>query len=373
MRTTPLTLILAAAMLGAGAPAAAAQGGTIAFQQLDDRGLFQLWSVPAAGGAATQLTTRDSAPDPDACLEGCFAEQPEWSADGSRLFFDADWTPNVHIWSMAPNGTGKRQITFSDGFDGFPGVSPDGATVAFDFTAPDESRTGIGVAPVDGSAPHTLLTTGPKRGWDSHPQYSPDGTQIAFNRFTRSPCPDSGCAKRRGETGFGSAIWVMNADGSGQRRITPLGQVWADPQWSPDGSQLLIQSYDEGGTFNGISSDLYTIRPDGAGLIPITRTRKDEIAFTGDWSPDGTRISYVHYQRPDNHLEIHTMAADGSDDRTVTACLPETFCDEPIWGPATTIAARAVSARASRARAARHSRRFARKVRRTLARKLRQR
>lgn len=368
---TPLTLILAAAALGSAAPAAAASG-TIAFQQTDDEGLFQLWSVPAAGGAATQLTSRSTPADPSACLDGCFAEQPEWSADGSRLFFDSDWAPRVHIWSMAPDGSDRRQVTFSDGWDGFPGVSPDGATVAFDFTSGDESRTGIGVAPVDGSAPHQLLTTGPKRGWDSHPQYSPDGTLIAFNRFTFSPCPEQGCGKRA-DGGFGSSIWIMGADGSGQRRITAPGQVWADPQWSPDGSLLLIQSYDDHGTLNGISADLYTIRPDGTELTPITRTRKNEYSFTGDWSPDGSRISFVHYRPGDDHLEIQTMAADGTDPQTVAACDSQSFCDEPIWGVAETASAGRATASIARAPAARRSHRFARKVRRAVARKLLQR
>ena len=367
---TPLTLILAAAVVGAAAPASSASG-TIAYQQTDDAGLFQLWSVPGAGGAPTQLTSSATAPDPDGCLEGCFAEQPEWSADGTRLFFDSDWSPFVHVWSMAPDGGDRRQVTFSGGFDGFPGVSPDGATVAFDFTSGDESRTGIGVAPVDGSAPHALLTTGPKRGWDSHPQYSPDGARIAFQRFVRSDCPETGCRKR-GDSGFGGSIWIMNADGSDQHRITAPGQVWADPQWSPDGSLLLIQSYDDRGTFNGISADLHTIRPDGTGLTAITRTRKGEFSFTGDWSPDGSRISFVHFRPGDDHLEIQTMAADGTDPQTVTACASESFCDEPIWGPATS-AARSVTARAARAPVARHARRFARQVRRALRRKVRSR
>jgi Tol biopolymer transport system component len=366
-RAVLIVALLAVAAVVAVAPAAAASG-TIAYQQTDDQGLFQLWSVPAAGGAATQLTSRATAPVPDACLYGCFAEQPEWSADGSRLFFDTDWTPNVHVWSMAPDGTDTRQVTFSDGWDGFPGISPDGATIAFDYTRGDESGGGIAIAPVDGSTPHTQLTSGPKRGWDTHPQYSPDGTLIAFQRFTRSTCPESGCGKRR-DGGFGGSIWIMNADGSDRRRITPPGQVWTHPQWSPDGSLLLIQSYNEGGRANGISSDLYTIRPDGSGLTAITRTRKGEHSFSGDWSPDGGRISYVHYRPGDDHLEIQTMAADGSDPQIVTACPSESFCDEPIWGPATT-STRAVTARAAHAPVVRHSRRFARRVRHALVRRL---
>jgi hypothetical protein len=65
------------------------------------------------------------------------------------------------------------------------------------------------------------------------------------------------------------------------------------------------------------------------------------------------------------------MAADGTDRRTVAECIPETFCDEPIWGPAAST--EAASARASRSRVARHPRRFARKVGRALARKMKQR
>lgn len=63
--------------------------------------------------------------------------------------------------------------------------------------------------------------------------------------------------------------------------------------WSPDGSKLLIQTYDD--------RPRPHLRPvhDPAGRDAahpaITRTHKSD-SFTGDWSPDGTRISYVHYQ-----------------------------------------------------------------------------
>jgi hypothetical protein len=371
MRTTTLTPLLVAALLGSATPAVAASGGTIAYQQTDADGLFQLWSVPGSGGTPAQLTTHASAPDPDACGEGCFAEQPEWSPDGSRIFFDSDWAPHVHIWSLAADGSDARQETFGDGWDGFPSVSPDGATLAIDYTQDGETAQGIVLVSLDGGA-RDQITNGPKRGWDTHPAYSPDGTRIAFMRFTMSDCPATGCHRPGGARGFGGSIWVMRTDGSDQHRLTAPGQVWADPQWSPDGSKLLIQSYDEGGTRNGVSSDLYTIRADGTGLEPVTRTRKGEFSFTGDWSPDGSRIAYVHYKPGDDHLEIQTMAADGSDPQTVATCDPESFCDEPIWGPAeTSVAARGVTARIARVGIQRHSRRMARKVRRMVRREVR--
>jgi Tol biopolymer transport system component len=369
MRKTTLTPLLVAALFGSATPAVADSGGTIAYQQTDADGLFQLWSVPGAGGVPTQLTSHAGAPDPDACGEGCFAEQPEWSADGSRIFFDSDWMPHVHVWSIAGDGSDQRQDTFGDGWDGFPGASPDGKTLAIDFTEDGDSGQGIVLVPI-GDGARQRLTNGPKRGWDTHPAYSPDGTKIAFMRFTHTECPSSACRAR----GFGGSIWVMDADGSDQRRLTAPGQVWADPQWTPDGSKLLIQSYDEGGTRSGVSSDLYTIRPDGTDLEAITRTRKGEFSFTGDWSPDGSRITYVHFAPGDDHLQIQTMAADGSDPQTVADCDSESFCDEPIWGPATTASApvaRPVSARIARVGVRPHARRMARKVRRMVRRHFR--
>ena len=138
--------------------------------------------------------------------------------------------------------------------------------------------------------------------------------------------------------------------------------------------RILIQSYDEGkGRSRGTRSNEYTVRPDGSHMIQLT-SGKDEVSFSGDWSPDGSRIAFVHYQFGDDHLEIQVMDADGSNPAKVADCDLDLFCDVPSWGtydgalPAATIARARVRVSAS---AARHGTRHARRTRRAVRRELR--
>ena len=75
----------------------------------------------------------------------------------------------------------------------------------------------------------------------------------------------------------------MNADGServacdlGQPTgFGPLGAV--DPSWSPDGSTIAFVQWDD----DSRSTDVYTIKPDGSGLINLTHSPFTETPSTG--------------------------------------------------------------------------------------------
>src|SRR5262249_13646681 len=56
------------------------------------------------------------------------------------------------------------------------------------------------------------------------------------------------------------------------------------PRWSPDGARIAFYS-DRGGSY-----ELWTIRPDGSGLMQVT-TGTNSPSFPV-WSPDGTRIAF---------------------------------------------------------------------------------
>jgi len=84
-------------------------------------------------------------------------------------------------------------------------------------------------------------------------------------------------------------IYIMNADGNDQRRLTddPAYDAW--PSWSPDGSQIAFVS-----TRNG-NPDIFIMDADGSNLRQLTDHPANDIWPA--WSLDGTRIAFPSRQR----------------------------------------------------------------------------
>ncbi len=151
-----------------------------------------------------------------------------------------------------------------------------------------------------------MLTSGP--GWDGGPTWSPDGRALAF---TRSPTLGGGLID----------IYVMNADGSEQRRLTrgtrPPGKDPTELAWSPVGDKIAFVSRRDG------NLEIHVINPDGSGQRRLTRNT------VGDshpvWSPDGRRIAFV------SNSQVCVMNADGSGQRRLTRNGARNFA--PAWSP----------------------------------------
>jgi len=368
MRTTsliPLAAVLAAAALPA--TAGAALPGTVVLHQKDFQDEFsQLYLARADGSSGMrELTTPDSAPDPSACWNGgCGAEAPEWTPDGARVFFDSSWTPFIHTWSVAADGSDPVMEPARHDFEGEPSVSASQLAISI-----GDGLTGDIVVRDRATGAERHLTTGPRDGFDANPDLSPDGSSIVFQRFHQA-CPKPDVCPGRD---YRAEIWAVDADGTHLRRLLSGGRVWGDPHHSPDGTKILVHAYDDRGT-QGANSNQFTIRPDGSHLTQLTNRSIGSASFSGDWSPDGQHIVYVSYTRGDDHLEIRSMSASGKDESLIAECDPMLFCDVPNWGvyagplPAAP-ALRAGIASASRHHASRRAvKRFARRLVRQLAR-----
>jgi Tol biopolymer transport system component len=181
-----------------------------------------------------------------------------------------------------------------------------------------EGGLGIFVANPDGTGGRQLTDNADRE--DSFPAWSADGRRIAFVGARRRP-PEVVSPPAE-------EIYVMNADGGNERRLTRNTVIDFAPRWLPDGRIVFVScpaSEDE-----PPKCTLVAIRADGTGGEQLARLG---FAVALDVSPDGRRVVYAqlagqsHYQ----HFELHVMNLDGSDRRRLTD--DDTGDDAPAWSP----------------------------------------
>ena len=155
----------------------------------------------------------------------------------------------------------------------------------------------IYVVNADGTGPRRLTTT---PGRDAHPFWSPDGTKIVF----QSPRGD-------GHT----RIFVMDADGSNQRPLTKNTGFCGVPVWSPDGRQIVFQCTDDvERTATERPWQLFVMNADGSGMRQLLRTASND--QVPHWSPDGKRL--VFHSNRSGVDQLYTMDAGGGPATQVT-------------------------------------------------------
>ncbi len=164
----------------------------------------------------------------------------------------------------------------------------------------------------DGTGQHLVFKDGSGL---ADPALSPDGQSIAFVSFK----------------GWRSGIYVIDIEGKNKHNLTS-NSTGADghPLWSPVGKKILYRS-DSSGT-----AHFYTMNPDGTGVYRLTRdTRKRSLPV---WSPDGKQISFLVLDGA--KVQAYVMNADGTNSHPLTtwrySCQNETGCvknDRLIWSP----------------------------------------
>jgi TolB protein len=208
------------------------------------------------------------------------------------------------IYTAKPDGTDLRRLTSYGVYTAEAVVSPDGRRIVF--TSLKDGDLDIYTMNVDGTDVRRLTTT---PGYDGGPWWSPDGTQIAYRAW--HPTDSALVAyqsllRERLVRPNRMELWVMNADGSGQRQITQLGGANFGPSWTHDGKHLIFSSnykQPRSGNF-----DLYLIALDGSGLEQVTT--HDSFDGFPMFSPDGRSLVWASNRHGATASETNLFIAD---------------------------------------------------------------
>lgn len=117
------------------------------------------------------------------------SDGPEFSADGSQIYYNCDRTGHAQIWVMQADGTNQRQLFHDENVNWFPHPSPDGRHILYLAYPPGtqghprDLQVCLCLVSPDGCNRRRVVDLSGGQGTINGPSWSADGSAFAFMRF----------------------------------------------------------------------------------------------------------------------------------------------------------------------------------------------
>jgi Tol biopolymer transport system component len=271
--------------------------GKIAFRS-DRDGNVEIYVMNSDGSNQVNLTNNPA-----------LDTTPAWSPDGTQIAFVSDRDGNREIYKTTASGSNQTRVTNNPATDRYPAWTSDGRIV-FERGTNCGPGADVFIINADGTGEQNITNNA---AVDCGPTGSSTG-KVAFFTF---------------RDGNGE-IYSMNPDGRGLVRITTNTECDLYPNWSPDSSRIAF-ARDTDLACAGTDNDLYVMQADGSGEQRLTTT-PSRAEFFAAWSPQGDTLAFDGCTNwPTGPCQIYTMTPSGGSETPLTSVGSNS---KPDWQPA---------------------------------------
>ena len=229
-------------------------------------------------GVRTERLTFDEGGDYD----------PALSPDGTKMAYVTRYGGNLEVAVMELKSSKRRLLTFSPGGDSNldPTWSPDGSQIAF---ASDRNGEFFDIYIMDADGTNVTNMTDSLRRDDVSPDWSPVSQKIVF---TSSP------------VGSDDEVYLLDVNTRTQRRLATASTIAANPKWSPKASRIAYLAT-EWPDIEMLARDtaIWRVKADGTNLEALVTTGETHLQPT--YSPDGRWIAFASDR--DSNMDIYTL------------------------------------------------------------------
>ncbi len=289
-------------------------------------------------------------------LQGKSAGEGYFSPDGRYLIFQSEREQDnpfyqIYIMSLETGethrvspGTGKTTCSFfrsnsDEVLFASTHLDPDAKAkqqAEFDFRASGEKRRftwdydtnyDIFSSKRDGSSLKRLTEA---HGYDAEGAYSPDGSRIVFcslrDAYTIEKLSPEDQKRLETNPSYFGEIYLMNADGSDQKRLTNWPGYDGGPFFSPDGERIIWRHFSE----NGMLADVYTMRLDGSDVRRLTDFQS--MSWAPYFHPSGDYVIFNSNKFGFTNCELFIVDALGEKE-PVRVSFHDKFDGLPVFSP----------------------------------------